>query len=505
MARRTASEDEPSPESPVQSQTSQEEMSSRDPSPKPAPAPKYIRSRLKIEKQVELIEICTRWILQYMPDKNGGKAFWDKVHEVFESTGSKYSADSCKIFIQGRMGIYDQQAPVEKELEEPLHAWMLAVDRRREEEKQRKMDKKQADKKKADKKKADKEKADKEKAEKKKSEKEKDTTRSDSKKPVAPKKPNDEAGPSKKLRVLAPRTNVPDSEEDLDKSKEDTSIPSIESDQLPNLPKRGPSNVSPVGEPSPKKPRTRSFTTQTEGRPTQDKGKARATSLQPGTTHRGPSAPGAKPEAKPEAKPTATKPIGEKRKRPAPKASVDDAPEPSTRSQKKAKTTNGLIKERADGLEGHLNRIEENIGGKFQELKHELEGLKSEVTNLNDWHVQLNDAINHEQGISIKQSAVEVSKTSAVVVNTTASAEVTEQSPGSGGSEGKDGDGAGVSGDAEPTTQGARLETIHEITETSISGVGRAPRPDATTPVSSGDDPASSPSEEDEDVSTAFV
>lgn len=484
MPNPTPTEDAPAPESHAQSPTSQDAPSSREPSLKPAP--KAIRSRLKIEKQVELLEICTRWIRQYVPDKNGGKVFWDKVHEVFESAGSKYSADSCKAFVQSRMHVYDQRAPMEKELEGPLRAWNLAVDRRKEEEKQEKIDAQKTKKEKADKRKADREKADRNKAEKKKSDMEKAA------KPVAPERPKYEAGPGKIPRE-ASQTTIPDSQEDLDKSKGDNSVPSIESDPLRKL-----SDISPAGEPSLKRPRTRSFTVQTEGHPARVKGKTRATSLQPGPTHRVPSAP-PRSGAKPEPKPTVTVPLsttGGKRKRPAPKTSVDDAPEPSTQPKKKAKTSNDSLEKLANGLEAQLTRIEENIGGKFKEVNQELQRVQSEITVLNEWHIQLNDAINHERGISIKQSAVEVSKTSKNVV--------TEQSASSDESKSMDENGAEIIEDGVPSTQFAGLETIEEDTETSILREKQAPyrgshpRLDAATPVTSGDDPLSPSSDEDE-------
>lgn len=485
MARRTAAEKASSAESPVQSPTSQEAPSSRDPSPPPPPPPpppqKAVRTRLKIDKQVELLGICTRWIGHYNPDKNGGKAFWDKVREVFESAGSKYSADSCKTYVQGRMHVWDQGAPIEEELEEPLRAWILAVDGRKREEKEQKIeeekakkekaDKRKEDKEKADKEKADRKKADKERAEKENADKEKAAKRSGSKKPVASK--------------------TPDHEEDLTETG-DTSIPSIESD----LPKHKLSDITPVGELPVKKPRTRSFVD--EGRPAQFTRQTRATSLQAGSTQRKPSVPpglGAKPTVA--IPPSST--TGEKRKRPAPKASVDDAPGPSARPKKKVKTTNDF---RTNGLEGHLIRIEESIGGKFEELKKELGGLRSEITNLNDWHVQLNEAINNERGIVVRGSTAEVSKASEVVANTTAESEVTDQSPE------RDESKSTNESDAE-MIEDAGLETIEEVTETSILREGEEqtayrgapPSADAPTAESSGDEAFLTSSDEDENVS----
>lgn len=510
MEKRTTIEETLVLETPVESPTSQEAPSSRKPSPSPQPQPRTIRSRLRTDQQVELIQICTRWIGQYISDKNGGKTFWEKVHETLESVGTRYSADSCKLFVQSRMQDYDQRAPIQEELEEPLRAWKLAVDGRKEEEKQQKIDGEKAKKEKADKKKADKEKADKEKAEKKKAEKEKVAKRAGSKKPVDPKKPDDEAGPSKKPRE-APRTTIPDSQEDVDNlNPGDTSIPGIESDQFPELPKRELSDISPVEKLPVKKPRTRSVTSQS--RPALDKGKTRATSLQAGPTQRKPSVPtrsGAKPVAKPIAAVPPPPTTGGKRKRPAPKASVDDAPGPSTHPTKKAKTTNDFLEELANGLEGHLTRIEENIEGKFGELKKEVEALKSEVTILAEWHLQLNDAINHERGIVIKESKTEVHNTSEVVVNTTAAVEVTEQSPGSEEPKSTDEISAERIEHSVSTTQGSRLATIDEVTETSNLGEGEKearyrgplPRPDTPYPETSGDEgPSSSSSDEDEDV-----
>lgn len=489
MARRTAGEEAPLPESPVQSPTSQEAPSSRDPSPPPPPPPpqKAIRTRLKIDKQVELLEICTRWIGHYTPDKNGGKAFWDKVHEVFESAGSRYSADSCKTFIQGRMLVWDQGAPIEEELEEPLRAWILAVDGRKREEREQKIEeekakKEKADKRKADKEKADRKKADKERAEKEKADKEKATKRSGSKKPVASRKPDHEEG-------LA--------------ETGDTSIPSIESD----LPKHNLSDTTRVGELPGKKRRTRSFID--EG-PAQVTRQTRATSLQAWSTQRKPSVPpgtGAKPAVKPTVAIPPSSTTGEKRKRPAPKASEDDAPGSSARPKKKVKTTNDFLEELTNGLEGHLIRIEENIGGKFEELKKELGGLKEEVTNLTEWHVQLNEAINNERGIVVRGSTDEVSKTSEVVANTTSEVEETDETDESKTNESD----AEIIEDSVHTTQGAGLETIEEITETSILREGEEqttyrgapPRADAPTAESSGDDPIST-SDEDENVLPTF-
>lgn len=479
MARRTT-------DSPVQSPTSQEAPSSRDPSPpprRPSPPPqKAIRTRLKIDKQVELLEICTRWIGHYTPDKNGGKAFWDKVHEVFEGAGSRYSADSCKTFIQGRMLVWDQRAPIEEELEEPLRAWILAVDGRKREEREQKIEEEKAKKEKADKRKADKEKADRKKAEKEKADKEKATKRSGSKKPVASKKPDHEEG-------LA--------------ETGDTSIPSIESD----LPKHNLSDITRVGELPGKKLRTRSFID--EG-PAQVTRQTRATSLQAWSAQRKPSVPpgsGAKPAAKPTVAIPPSSTTGEKRKRPAPKASEDDAPGPSARPKKKVKTTSDFLEELTKRLEGHLIRIEENIGGKFEELKKELGGLKEEVTNLTEWHVQLNEAINNERGIVVRGSTDEVSKTSEVVANTTSEVEETDETDESKTNESD----AEIIEDSVHTTQGAGLETIEEITETSILREGEeqttyrgpTPRADAPTAESSGDDLIST-SDEDEAVLPTF-
>lgn len=478
MARRTAAEKAPSAESPVQSPTSQEAPSSRDPSPLPPPPPqKAVRTRLKIDKQVELLEICTRWIGHYSPDKNGGKAFWDKVHEVFESAGSKYSADSCKTYVQGRMHVWDQGAPIEEELEEPLRAWILAVDGRKIEEKEQKIDEEKAKKEKADKRKEEKEKADKEKAdrkkaikeraEKEKADKEKAAKGSGSKKPVASK--------------------TPDHEEDLTEIG-DISIPSIESD----LPKYKLSDITRVGELPVKKQRTRSFVH--EGGPAKFTRQTRATSLQAGPTQRKPSVPpglGAKPTVA--IPPSST--TGEKRKRPAPKASVDDAPGPSARPKKKVKTTNDFLEQQ---MEGHLIRFEESIGGKFEELKKELGGLRSDITNLNEWHVQLNEAINNERGIVVKGSTDEVSKASEVVVNSTAESEVTDQSPERDESKSTNESDAEMIEDAVQTTQSAGLKTIEEVTETSIL----REEEDAPTAESSGDEALSTSSDEDENVPT---
>ena len=493
MTRRTAAEKAPSVESPVQSPTSTEAPSSRDPSPPlppppPPPPQKAVRTRLKIDKQVELLEICTRWIGHYTPDKNGGKAFWDKVHEVFESAGSKYSADSCKTYVQGRMHVWDQGAPIEEELEDPLRAWILAVDGRKREEKVQKIDEEKAKKEKADKRKGDKEKADKEKADRKKADKER------AEKEKADKEKAAKRSGSKK----------PDHGEDLTETG-DISIPSIESD----LPKHKLSDITRVGELAVKKLRTRSFVD--EGRPAQFTRQTRATSLQAWSSQQKPSVPpgsGAKPAAKPAVAIPPSFRTGEKRKRPALKASVDDAPGPSARPKKKVKTTNDFLEERTNGLEGHLIRIEESIGGKFEELKKELGGLRSEITNLTEWHVQLNEAINNERGIVVKGSTEEVSRTSEVVENTTAEFEVTDQSPERDESTSTNESDAEIIEDAVQTTQGAGLKTIEEVTETSILGEGEEqtayrgtlPRADALTAESSGDEPSSSSSDEDENV-----
>lgn len=534
---------EASPEGSVQSFDTQEAPSTRDPSPSPAPspapAPKPVRSRLKIEKQVELLEICERWIRLYVYDKNGGKIFWDKVHEVLENTGTKYSADSIKNFVTSMVYNYEQRAPIGEELEGPLRAWKLAVDSRKKDEKLLKIDEKKAKKEKAEQKKADKEKAEKEKAVKKKANKEwadkekankekadkektnkeKATRISGSKKPVASKKPGE-----------APRTTVPCSQEDMEQgnSAGDTSIPSIESDPVARQPKRKLTDIKLVGESPQKRPRTRSFTTQTEGRPMSI---TRATSLLPGQTQRRPSVPPrtvAKPAAKPSViMPPSSKP-GEKRKRPAPKAGEDDTPEASTRPAKKGKTTTDFLEEMTNGLISHLTRIETNIEGKFEEVKQELEVMKMEIANLSQWHVQLNDAINHEQGIAIKEaSKVEARNSSEAAVNNTAEVEVIEQSSGNEDEldEPKSTDESksthendelkSTDGDAEPTATGAWLETIDEVTEiTEISTSGKieeqAPEgedlsKDAMAVESSGDDNSSSSSDEDEEVSAPKI
>lgn len=531
---------EASPEGSVQSFDSQEAPSTRDPSPSPspspapAPAPKPVRSRLKIEKQVELLEICERWIRLYVHDKNGGKIFWDKVHEVLENAGTKYSADSIKNFVTSMVYNYEQRAPIEKELEGPLRAWKLAVDSRKKEEKlqkidekkvkkekaeQKKADKEKAEKEKAVKKKLNKEKADKEKADKEKTDKEKAIRISGSKKLVASKKPGE-----------APRTTVPDSQEDMEQgnSTGDTSIPSIESDPVARQPKRKLTDIKLVGESPQKRPRTRSFTTQTEGRP---RSITRATSLQPGQTQRRPSVPPrtvAKPAAKPSViMPSSSKP-GEKRKRLAPKASEDDTPEASTRPAKKGKTTNDFLEEMTNGLTSHLTRIETNIDGKFEEVKQELEVMKMEIANLSQWHVQLNDAINHEQGIAIKESSkVETRNSSEAVVNNMAEVEVIAQSSGNEDEldEPKSTDESksthesdelkSTDEDAEPTATGAWLETIDEVTEiTEISTSGKIEEQategedlskDAMAAESSGDDNSSSSSDEDEEVSARKI
>ena len=544
---------EASPEGSVQSFHSQEAPLTRDPSPSPspspspapAPAPKPVRSRLKIEKQVELLEICERWIRLYVHDKNGGKIFWDKVHEVLENAGTKYSADSIKNFVTSMVYNYEQRAPIEKELEGPLRAWKSAVDSRKKEEKLQKIDEKKAkkekaeqkkadkekaekekavkkkklNKEKADKEKADKEKADKEKTDKEKADKEKAIRMSGSKKPVASKKPGE-----------APRTTVPDSQEDMEQgnSTGDTSIPSIESDPVARQPKRKLTDIKLVGESPQKRPRTRSFTTQTEGRP---RSITRAKSLQPGQTQRRPSVPPrtvAKPAAKPSVIMTPSSKPGEKRKRPAPKASEDDTPEASTRPAKKGKTTNDFLEEMTNGLASHLTRIETNIDGKFEEVKQELEVMKMEIANLSQWHVQLNDAINHEQGIAIKESSkVETRNSSKAVVNNMAEVEVIAQSSGNedeldelkstdeSKSTHESDELKSTDEDAEPTATGAWLETIDEVTEiTEISTSGKieeqAPEgedlsKDAMAAESSGDDNSSSSSDEDEEVSARKI
>lgn len=475
------------------------------PSPAPAPAPKPVRSRLKIEKQVELLEICTRWIRLYVPDKNGGKTFWDKVHEVLESTGAKYSADSCKNFVTSMVHNYEQRAPIDEELEGPLRGWQLAVEGRRREEKQLKIDREKDKKEKAEKRKADKENVGKGRAEKKadqeKADKETTAKISGSKKPAA----------SIKRPTEAPPTTVPDSQEDTEAtSTVDTSIPSIESDPVGRRLKRRAADITAVGELPSKRPRTRSCTTQIEGR--RPIGQARATSLQPGQTQRRPSVPPrqlANPAAKPAAKPLATaipssKP-GEKRKGPA------HAPE----SAKKIKTTHDFVEEIANGLDTRLARLEKNIDRKFEVVKKELEVLKAEIANLSNWHVQLNEAINHERGIAIKEtSKAESRNMSEAVVNT--APEVEEELSSGAEDELKSTDEADESKstneDAEPAARTATLATILEVTEiTEISNPEKieqqAPegedssRKDTTAAESSGDDPSSSSSDEDEEVS----
>lgn len=512
----------------VQRLDSQEAPAEREPSPSPspspapAPAPKPVRSRLKIEKQVELIEVCTRWIRLYVHDKNGGKTFWDKVHEVLENAGTKYSADSCKNFVTSMVHNYEQRAPIVEELEGPLRAWKLAVEGRKREEKQLKIDQEKAKKEKAQKKKADKEKgekgraekkaekdkADKEKADQEKADKETTAKRSGSKKPAA----------STKRPTEAPRTTVADSQEDMEaNSTVDTSIPSIESDHVGRRPKRRLADITAGGESPPKRPRTRSCTAQNVGR--RPMGQTRATSLQPGQTQRRPSVPPsqvANPAAKPAAKTTAKVPPpskpGEKRKGPP--------PELSTRPAKKVKTTHDVLEEIANGLDSRLTSLETNIDGKFGVVKKELEVLKAEIANLSNWHVQLNDAINHEQGIAIKEgSKAEARDTSEAVVNTTAEVDEVEQSSGNEDerkSTDEDDESKSMDEDAEPTTRAGKLETIPEITEitdisTSEKSEQQAPEDgccstkDTTAAESSGDDPASSSSDEDEEVPAPLI
>lgn len=475
------------------------------PAPAAAPAPKPVRSRLKIEQQVELLEVCTRWIRLYVSEKNGGKTFWDKVHEVLASAGIKYSADSCKNLVTGLVHKHEQRAPIEAELEVPLRAWSLAVEGRKREEKQQKIgqekvkkekaDKKKADKEKAEKgraeKKADKEKADKEKADPEKADKETTAKRSGSKKPAA----------SSKKPIDAARITVPDSQDDTEANTTgDTSIPSIESDPVARQPKRKLDDKTAVGGAPPKRPRTRSCTAQNEGR--RPLGKTRAASLQPGQTERRPSVP-PRQVANPAFKPTATVPpssnLAEKRIRPAPKASEEDAPESSTRPAKKSKTTNDFLQEVANGLYSRLTRLEKNIDGKFELVKKELEVLKADIANLSNWHVQLNDAINHEQGIAIKEaSKFEARDTSSPVGDTSAEVEEVELSSGN------EDELKSTDEDAEPTTGAARLETILETTEiTEISSSEIKKQQPAAE--SSGDDPSSSSSDEDEDVPAPMI
>lgn len=525
---RTTSEEAPQ-EGSVQRLDSPEAPAKRDPAPSPspspwpspapapAPAPKSVRSRLKIEKQVELLDVCTRWIRLYVHDKNGGKTFWDKVHEVLENAGTKYSADSCKNFVTSVVHNYEQRAPIEEELEAPLRAWKLAVDGRKREEEQKKIEQERAKKEKAEKKKADKEKAEKGRAEKKadqeKANKEKTKKKSGSKKPAA----------STKKPIEASRTTVPDSQEETEANfTVDTSIPSIESDIVARQPKRRLADTTAVGESPPKRPRTRSCTAQNEGR--RPLGKTRATSLQPEQTQQRPSVP-PRQVANPTAKPTATVPPsskpGEKRIGQAPKASEDDAPESSTRPAKKVKKTNDFLEEIANRLDNHLTRLETNIDEKFEVVKNELEVLKGEVAELSQWHVQLNDAINHEQGIAIKEA-------SNAVVNTAAEDEEVEENSGNqdelkstdendeSKSTHETDESKRTDEDAEPTTRAAKLETIHEtteITETSISETieQQAPegedfsRKDTPAEESSGDDPPSSSSDEDEEVPAPVI
>lgn len=518
---RTASE-EVLREGSMQSLDSKEASVRRDNSP----APKPVRSRLKIEKQVELLEVCTRWIRLYVHDKNGGKTLWDKVHEVLGNAGTKYSADSCKNFVTSMVYNYEQRAPIKGELEGPLRAWKLAVDSRKREEKQQKIDQEKVKKEKAEQKKTDKEKSEKWRAEKKaeiekadkreagkgEADKEQAAKRSGSKKPVAStKKPRE-----------APRTNLSDSQEDTEQAYTtgETSIPSIESDLVARQPKRRLPDITSSGGSRQKRPRTRPCTAQTEGR--RPMGTIRAASLQPGLTQRRPSVP-ARQVANPAAKPTATIPssskLGGKRRRPAPKASEDDFPESSTRPAKKGKTTNDFLEEIAYGLDSHLTRLETNIDGKFEAVKQELEVLKAEIANLSQWHVQLNDAINHERGIAIKEA-------SKAVVNTAAEVEEVEQSSGNEeepkitdeDNELKSTDESksihenleskSTDEDAEPTTKGGWLETIDELTETTvISTSGKIEeqategedfsKNNVTARESSGDDSSSSSSDDD--------
>lgn len=492
-------------ESPSQT-TGEEALAKRDPSPppSPAPAPKPIRSRLKIEKQVELLEVCTRWIRLYVHDKNGGKTFWDKVHEVLYNDGTKYSADSCKNFVTSLVHKDEQRAPIEKELGGPLRAWKLAVESRKQEGKQQKIDQEKARKEKADKKKADKEKAEQGRAEKKaereKAGKETTTKRAGSKIPAA----------STRKPVKAARKTVPDSQDDTEANTTgDTSIPSIESDPVARQPKRKLDDITAVGGAPPKRPRTRSCTAHNEGR--RPLGKTRAASLQPGQTERRPSVP-PRQVAHPAPKPTVTVPpssnLGEKRKRPAPKASEDDAPESSTRPAKKSKTTSDFIQEVANRLYSRLTRLEKNIDGKFELVKKELEVLKAEIANLSSWHVQLNDAINHEQGIAIKEaSKPELSDTSAAAVNKATEVEEVEQSSGNEDDlKSTDDDDQPTVEDSQPTIEDARptigaakLETIFETTEITEISSSEANEQQAAAE-SSGDDPSSSSSDEDEDV-----
>ena len=528
---RTSSEEKSSLDSPVQNpafpergesqcQSCQEGTSSREAStslaPPLEPKAKAICSRLKIEKQIEILEICTRWIKLYNIERNGGKYFWDKVHEVFVSDGGKYSADSCKAFVTGRVQIYNQRAPIYEDLQRPLLAWMEAVDRHKKEGKQQKIYEEKAKKDKADKKKADKEKADKEKAEKKKDDKKKDDKKKDDKKKDDKKKDEKKKADKKKsdkmkadqekaemmkadreraakkaeksnakvglglkkpnLAGESPRSIVPDLQDEVDQSNStgETRNPGIEPDPVPRPPKRMLSDITPVGELPLKRPRTSSFTAYSEG-PEQDNGKTRATSLQPGHSQRRPSVP-RRPAAKSAAKPTVTissSATGEKRKRLAPKASVSHAPEPSYSPTKKVKTTNDFLGEVANRLEGHLTRIEANIWGKFEAVTKELEVIKSEVANLSEWHFQLNNAINHEQGTSVeKASTVEIRKTSEAVVTTTAEVEVIEHSPGNEQEDNEpkstDENDAGIIEDAEPETKRARLETIQEVMDLDV-------------------------------------
>lgn len=489
------------------SQDPQEAPAKRDPSPQqspapapaaaPAPAPKTVRSRLKIEKQVELLEVCTRWTRLYVQDKNGGKTFWDKVHEVLYNNGTKYSADSCKNFVTSLVHKDEQRAPIEKGLEGPLRAWKLAVEGRKSEEKQQKIDQEKAKKEKADKKKADKEKAEKgraeKRAEKEKGDKKTTTKRSSSKKPAA----------STKKPVEAARKTVQDSQDDTEANTTgDTSIPSIESDPVARQPKHELDDITAGGGAPPTRPRTRSCTAQNEGR--RPLGQTRAASLQPGQTEQRPSVP-PRQVANPAAKPTVTVPpssnLGEKRKRQTPKAGEDDAPESSTRPAKKGKATNDFIQEVANGLYSRLTRLEKNIDGKFELVKKELEVLKADIVNLSNWHVQLNDAINHEQGIAIKEASKgEVRDTSAAVVDTAAEVEEVEQSFGNEDElKSTDEDAQPTIEDPQPTTGAAKLETIFETTEiTEISSSEINERQAAAE--SSGDDSSSSSSDEDEDV-----
>lgn len=501
---RTTSEETPQ-ESSASAKPDPLPLPSPAPAPAATPAPKPVRSRLKIEQQVGLLEVCTRWIRLYVSEKNGGKTFWDKVHEVLASAGTKYSADSCKNLVTSLVHKHEQRVPIEAELEGALRAWSLAVGGRRKEEKQQKIDqekvkKEKADKKKADKekaekgraeKKADKEKADKEKADPEKADKETTAKRSGSKKPAA----------SSKKPIEAARITVADSRDDTEANTTgETSTPSIESNPVATQPKRKLNDKTAVGGASPKRPRTRSCTAQNEGR--RPLGKTRAASLQPGQTERRPSVP-PRQVANPADKPTATVPpssnLAEKRKRPAPKASEEDAPESSTRPAKKGKSTNNFLQEVANGLYSRLTRLEKNIDGKFELVKKELEVLKADIANLSNWHVQLNDAINHEQGIAIKEaSKAEARDTSSPVGDTSAEVEQFEQSSGN------EDEHKSTDEDAGPTIGAARLETILETTEITEIPPSQIKKQQPAAE-SSGDDPSSSSSDEDEDVPAPMI